>query len=272
MVDEQPSGLSIGDVLKQARQRAGLEISAVEEATKIRTRYLRALEAEEWDALPGDVYTKSFLRTYAQLLGLDAEALVDEFRYQREEPRGVAHYPIAEPMLRTRRRADQTGRDWAPGRGLAIGALIVILLVVVLVLGLTGGDEGGDETATAPEATDTRPGVGRQQGRGGQPERDGKRRLALAVIGGDAAPVRICVLNGDGEKLFDGVLRPGQRREFDSYRYELRFPEGLVARQLEVVAGGDPIELGVAPAEGIGFGVSNSAGVRGPDMVGGGCP
>ena len=138
MDDDQPSSLSIGDVLKQARQRAGLEISAVEEATKIRTRYLRALEAEEWDALPGDVYTKSFLRTYAQLLGLDAEALVDEFRRSREDPRGVAYYPITEPMLRTRRRADQTGRDWAPGRGLAIGVVIVILLVVVLVLGVTG--------------------------------------------------------------------------------------------------------------------------------------
>jgi hypothetical protein len=261
MDDEQPSNLAIGDVLKQARQRAGLDIGAVEEATKIRTRYLRALEAEEWDAPPGDVYTKSFLRTYAQLLGLDAEALVDEFRSRREDPRAHGYYPITEPMLRTRRRADQTGRDWAPGRGLAIGALIVILLVVVLVLGLTGGDES-DEQPTPTQAADERPG----DGPGKQPqEQEDEPRLELVIVGGDAAPVQICVLNGDGDKLFDGALRADQRQEFDSYRYELRFPDGLVARQVDVSANGKELELGVAPSGSIAYRINNSGGLSGPD-------
>ncbi len=266
--DYPPEPLSIGEVLKQARQRAGMEISVAEEKTKIRTRYLRALEGEEWDALPGDVYTKSFLRTYAQLLGLDAEALVDEFRRGREDPRGVGHYPITEPMLRTRRRADQTGRDWAPGRGLAIGVLIVILLLVLLVLGLTGGEDGGEESPAPEIANDDR--------RGGQERGSAEGRpaaLPLILVGGDAAPVQLCLLNGDGKELFDDILRPEQQLEFDSYSYQLRFPEGLGPSEIDVIVDGEPLDLGVAPSGSIGYRIAASGKPSGPDEVGGsGCP
>ena len=76
--------MRIGEVLKRSRTRQGIEIADVEERTKIRTKYLRALESEEWDVLPSPAYAKGFLRTYAQLLGLDADAIVDEYRRQVE--------------------------------------------------------------------------------------------------------------------------------------------------------------------------------------------
>ncbi len=158
--ESQSGSMPIGEVLKAARQRAGLELADVEAETKIRSRYLRALESEQWDALPSPVYARSFLRTYAQLLGLDADALTDEYRLQVTNPRAAGHYPITEPMLRTRRRAEETGRDWTPGRGLVIGVVIAVLLAILVVLGLTGGDEAGNE---APE----RPSVERQAGEGG---------------------------------------------------------------------------------------------------------
>lgn len=65
---------------------ARIDISEVEAHTKIRAKYLRAIENEEWDLLPGPVYVKSFLRTYGEYLGLDTRLLVDEFKRRYERP------------------------------------------------------------------------------------------------------------------------------------------------------------------------------------------
>src|ERR671926_750501 len=76
----------IGATLREARTRQRIDISEVESETKIRAKYLRALESEEWDLLPGPTYVKSFLRTYAEYLGLDARMLVEEYRRRYERP------------------------------------------------------------------------------------------------------------------------------------------------------------------------------------------
>ncbi len=70
----------IGDQLRETRLRSRIDIAEVEAATKIRAKYLRALENEEFGLLPGSTFVKSFLRTYAQYLGLDAHLLVEEYR------------------------------------------------------------------------------------------------------------------------------------------------------------------------------------------------
>ena len=75
--------------------RARLDVSEIEAQTKIRAKYLRALENEEWSLLPGPTFIKSFLRTYAQALGLDGRALVEEYRLHHERPNDAAFDPIA---------------------------------------------------------------------------------------------------------------------------------------------------------------------------------
>src|SRR3954454_17387589 len=70
----------VGPTLREARKRRQIELSEVEEATRIRPRYLRAIENEEWDVLPGGVYTRGFIRTYAGFLGLDGERLAEDYR------------------------------------------------------------------------------------------------------------------------------------------------------------------------------------------------
>ena len=71
---------SIGDTLREARMRQHLDIADVEGRTKIRAKYLRALENEEFGMLPGPTFVKTFLRTYAEALGLDPQVLVEEYR------------------------------------------------------------------------------------------------------------------------------------------------------------------------------------------------
>ena len=83
------------------RQR--IDISEVESETKIRAKYLRALENEEWNLLPGTTYVKSFLRTYAEALGLDAKLLVEEYKLRHERPSDFELQPISP---RTRRERD----------------------------------------------------------------------------------------------------------------------------------------------------------------------
>ena len=78
----------IGDQLRETRMRNRIDITEVEAATKIRAKYLRALENEEWDLLPGPTFVKTFLRTYADYLGLDARQLTEEYRARYERPPG----------------------------------------------------------------------------------------------------------------------------------------------------------------------------------------
>ena len=77
----------IGSSLREARLGRGLELSQIERDTRIRSKYLGALEEDRFDALPGPAYAKGFLRTYADYLGLDAQQFVDEYssRFAPEE-------------------------------------------------------------------------------------------------------------------------------------------------------------------------------------------
>src|SRR6201991_5372823 len=106
----------IGATLREARMRQRLDISDIEAQTKIRAKYLRALENEEWDLLPGPTFVKSFLRTYAEALGLDGKLLIEEYKLRHERLSDVEMQPIRPPGAarepRRRRRAG-AGRGWA---------------------------------------------------------------------------------------------------------------------------------------------------------------
>src|SRR5438477_4162675 len=93
----------IGETLREARMRAKIDVSEVEGETKIRAKYLRALENEEWDLLPGPTFVRSFLRTYADYLGLDSKLLVEEYRLRHERPSDLDLAPIG-PNLGGRER------------------------------------------------------------------------------------------------------------------------------------------------------------------------
>ena len=133
----------IGPSLREARLHKGVEIPDAERATKIRAKYLRALETESFDVLPGQAYIKSFLRSYADFLGLDGELYVDEnnsrFVGGEDEttPMRARRVPAARRRKRERREA-----------GAVLVALAAIAVVTALVI--AAWKVGGPEDSTVP--------------------------------------------------------------------------------------------------------------------------
>ncbi|MDF2631127.1 MAG: hypothetical protein K0R39_4958, partial [Symbiobacteriaceae bacterium] len=84
----------IGRRLRAAREARGISLEVAEDETKIRRKYIEALEAGQEAVLPGDAYIKGFLRTYGNYLGLDGTALVDEYKHLKEQP-ADGHAPAA---------------------------------------------------------------------------------------------------------------------------------------------------------------------------------
>src|SRR4051794_35793217 len=107
----------IGDTLREARMRQGLDIADVETKTKIRAKYLRALENEEFSMLPGATFVRTFLRTYAEQLGLDPHRLVEEYRASYEPREDPDSASLGRPVAM--RDRDRRGRGGGPrvGRG-----------------------------------------------------------------------------------------------------------------------------------------------------------
>jgi cytoskeleton protein RodZ len=238
--------VTIGERLREARMRRGIDIGDVEVATKIRAKYLRALENEEFGMLPGGTFAKTFLRTYAEYLGLDAQLLVEEYRAEHE-PRGETDLPLA-PRAEGVRDRRGGGPPIGPGTAFAIG--IVLLLVLFAIIGLTGGDEdGGGEQATTTDTTreEEREAPARERRR---ERRSTPRVLSVRVV--PTGPTYVCVDDGRGTVRFEGNITGP--RTFRS-RSRLRINLGRAAVRLTVNGKRVPIEDGPS---GAGFSFSRS--------------
>jgi hypothetical protein len=198
----------IGSSLREARLRKGLDFPELEQLTKIRPKYLRALEEERFDILPAPTYVKGFLRSYAEALGLDGQPFVDEYnsRFAVGEEEVVVRARRV-PVQRNDRRAARESR-------IAVLALLAIAIVTALVIAAWrfGGPEGemvpglamqGQGTTTQPLA----PAAGRA------------RLVVLAVAGDSWMEVRSG--SGAGRLLYSGTLQQGQRKPFEGQRLQV---------------------------------------------------
>jgi cytoskeletal protein RodZ len=142
----------IGQSLREARMRARIDISELEAETKIRAKYLRALENEEWDLLPGRTYVKSFLRSYADALGLDGRLLVEEYKLRYERLSDAELQPISPRSARDRDRRRRR-RGTGARRDVVVAVVVLAILGGLIALGQVGG--GNDNEAAAPPPTTT---------------------------------------------------------------------------------------------------------------------
>src|SRR3954447_21175318 len=120
----------IGNSLREERTRKDLDFPELEQGTKIRAKYLRALEDEQFDTLPSETYVKGFLRTYADYLGLDGQLYVDEYS---------SRFVIGEEVVRPRRSPQPDARNRRRlERNLVVLVLTAIAIVTVVVISAWG--------------------------------------------------------------------------------------------------------------------------------------
>jgi cytoskeletal protein RodZ len=116
----------IGNSLREARERQGLGYPEIELATKIRAKYIRALEEEDFTSIPGDAYIRGFLRTYADYLGLDSDVYVDEYA-----SRFITSWRDELPPRPERRRVPRRERPFERRAVLLVLAGIVVVTALV---------------------------------------------------------------------------------------------------------------------------------------------
>jgi len=243
----------VGNKLREARTRRSLGLQEAEEATKIRCRYLLAIENEDWDQLPGDTYARAFIRTYGGFLGLDGEQLAEEQRQLRGSVRPGDRLP------RVDSRPKQVARG-GRGRGLrvpprALAAVVSALVVAaLLVIGLSTG--GGSSGTDGSKNAQGRQGINSaQKAKQVSPEASSGHTLQLAAEG----EVWVCLFNGRGKPLIDGrILDSGETEgPFRSGSFTLALGNGAITMTVDGKQANTP-----EPSSPIGFAIDSGGSVR----------
>jgi helix-turn-helix protein len=252
----------IGATLREARMRARIDVSEIEAQTKIRAKYLRALENEEWGLLPGPTFVKSFLRTYAQALGLDGKAMVEEYRLHHERPSEAMLEPIVStPQSNRTRTRGRGGSGDGPSRGymiiVSVIGVVIIALIVLLVSGGGGGGGSGTGTTTSASTHRHKSGAARHTQSTATHHASSSSLVALSLR--PTAVVYVCLLGDDGHKLIPGIeLQPGETTPtYHARRFELTLGNSSV----KMFVDGTP--RSVAPSsQAIGYSITKALGRR----------
>jgi helix-turn-helix protein/uncharacterized protein DUF4115 len=206
----------IGSSLREARLRQELDFPELEERTKIRPKYLRALEDERFEILPAPTYVRGFLRSYAEALGLDGQPFVDEYN---------SRFTVGEDDAPLRaRRAPAPHYERGPRESrIAVIALVAIAVATALVIAAWkfGGPEGEKVPGLAAS------------GATGQTAAHAKgvaRLVVRATTGSSWMEVRST--SSAGKLLYSGTLEQGQHKSFEgkSLQLALAAPANVVVR------------------------------------------
>jgi hypothetical protein len=206
----------IGNSLREARLRQTLDFPEIEQATKIRAKYLRALEDEQFDVLPAQTYVKGFLRSYAEYLGLDGQLYVDEYN---------SRFVVGEEESAARPR-----RSAPPSRGVQVQSRVVLLTLLgiaavtaLVIVAWTRGEPqkkepvGLGSTPAQKPAVAPRPRV-----------TTNTVRLIVTAKRGDCW-LEVHSGSATGRILFQGTLERGQRKLFNGRKLWITLdrPENL---------------------------------------------
>ena len=208
----------IGNSLREARLRRHIEFADAEHGTKIRGKYLRALEDERFELLPSHTYIKGFLRSYAEYLGLDGQLYVDEYnsRFVVGEEDGPVRSPRRVPAARAR-RAERRESNFV-----LVGLLAIAVFTALVIAAWKFGNAPDEDI----NGLNTRPDVP-----AAVQHASGSARLELRATRGDSY---MLVKSGSalGEVLYEGTLERNQRQVFDSKVLWLRLdtPRNVLAK------------------------------------------
>jgi cytoskeleton protein RodZ len=240
-----PNGdAKIGRILEKARKERGLTLDEVENATKIRKRYLAGLEREDFEVLPDAVYVQGFLKTYANYLGLDGEELSRELKDRRKprRERSVTYgapktSDFDRPLINPSELSASRRRRTIPAS--TILTLLAGLLALAAVVGALyyvgrGAQISGENPAPSPPSEKKQAADGSKPEAGGAPEAgkeeaaDGDSERAGAVdepqpdsltvvVSVEGSPSWLSIL-ADGNLRYEQIAQPGFSQTFEAQR------------------------------------------------------
>jgi cytoskeletal protein RodZ len=230
----------IGATLNEARLRRKLDLMKVEADIKIRARYLRALEEEEFDLLPGPTYVKTFLRTYAEYLGLDAKLLVEEYKQRYERPAAQDLTPFSTNLGSRRERRRARGPLISPG--VIAGICFVALIGLLAGIGLLWNDPEDDSAGRRPAQAQTRGSASesarerraeaRKRARTRRRKAATARTVSLQIL--PQAEVNVCLVSRKGTPLIRGqnLVAGRPSRRFTGRSFRVTFGNGQVRMRI----------------------------------------
>ncbi len=191
----------IGSSLREARVRQHLDFEELEARTKVRAKYLRFLEEERFEQLPGHAYTKGFLQVYADALGLDGRLYVEEYnlRFVGGEEIGPQKLPRAQVGRQRRTR----NRRESGTVGIALAAILAVTALVIAAWRFGGHDEPQVDGVNAP-ATRT----------AASAKHSATQQQVTLTIRAVNGPSFMEVRAGNGTPLYTGTLEKGQTQRF----------------------------------------------------------
>jgi len=198
----------IGNTLREARVRRTITLQQVEEDTKIRVKYIQAMENEDFDVMPGATFVKGFLRTYSEYLSLDPEVMLDEYR-----SRGVKTAEIQEPF-------GGVSMLGAPHGHRGRNTIVLVAVICLLVLGVIWilGRGGDTQPPTKPGALGiTSPSPSPSTSKSAKPQETTKpvAKGALRVIASNGDSwLEVRKNSATGTVLFSGTVKKGKAKVF----------------------------------------------------------
>jgi cytoskeletal protein RodZ len=230
----------IGASLAAARESRGLSLADAERLTCVRSKYLAALEADNWDALPGRAYARAFLRTYASALGLDADKFVAAFEEAIPEPEDE-QIAVVTPRRRPRVRVRHV-----------VAAAAVAGIAVIVTVAATSRTSTTSPPAVPPPTHQTKVLAARHT----NPTAPAGHRVSVPqtlVVRATRGNCWVQVRRGDatGAVLYEGTLHQGGALRFGAARLWLRLgaPASVDVTRggklLQRMVGSQPLDLTV---------------------------
>jgi cytoskeleton protein RodZ len=224
----------IGNSLREARLRQGLDFPEIEQATKIRPKYLRALEDEQFDILPGQTYVKGFLRTYAEYLGLDGQLYVDEYNSR------YIHVDEETPL-----RARSTSSLGRAGPRFESSVVLVALagIGILTLLVFAAWRFGSNPPETIPDYSTEPPAASPKRP---TPRAPALPRARMTITGalGDSW-VEVYASSASGKQIYEGTVLAGSSVRFGHERaYRRFFVRVRTPRNLRMTVNGRDVRLG----------------------------
>lgn len=196
----------IGNSLREARERQGLGYPEIELATKIRARYIRALEEEDFTSIPGDAYIRGFLRTYAEYLGLDGDVYVDEYA-----SRFITSWRDELPPRRERPRIRRERHLERRAVLLAVAGIAAVTALVFVAWQYGGSSSQAPTTGTQQK----------------QPHAAAARQLVLRGVG-RGTYIEVRRERASGKVVFQGTIGAGETKlAGDRFYLRVRRPAGV---------------------------------------------